>query len=60
MQIVLLLIECWEYKQIEKCSEIFDDAILLGCTQDVYTHEENFKQLLMEIFAQELGKFLYI
>ncbi|XP_065361023.1 bifunctional peptidase and arginyl-hydroxylase JMJD5 [Calliphora vicina] len=54
IKILLLLIENAEYRQIEKCSELLDDAILIGCTQDIYPKCQQFKENLMEIFDKEL------
>lgn len=53
---MLLLYDSVEKAQIEKCSVLLDDAMLIGCTQNIFADSEQFKQLLTEIFDNELGK----
>uniref|UniRef100_A0A1I8MKG7 JmjC domain-containing protein n=1 Tax=Musca domestica TaxID=7370 RepID=A0A1I8MKG7_MUSDO len=53
-KIIFLLLESMEKSQIEKCNEVLDDAILLGCTQNIFSNEAKFMNLLTELFDSEL------
>ncbi|XP_073836602.1 jumonji domain containing 5 [Musca autumnalis] len=53
-KIIFLLLESMERLHIEKCNEIFDDAMLLGCTQNIFVNERKFMDLLAEFFDTEL------
>ncbi|XP_023293664.2 bifunctional peptidase and arginyl-hydroxylase JMJD5 isoform X1 [Lucilia cuprina] len=53
-KILLLLIESTDSRQLEKCSVLLDDAILIGCTQDIYDKSQQFKDILIEILDKHL------
>ena len=58
LKIILLLVENHEVKQLEKCSEILDQAMLIGCVEALYSKSQVFRDSLMDIFDQMLGKCL--
>ncbi|XP_061392789.1 bifunctional peptidase and arginyl-hydroxylase JMJD5 [Musca vetustissima] len=53
-KIIFLLLESTERLQIEKCNEILDDAILLGCTQNLFVNNKEFVDNLTDFFDNEL------
>ncbi|XP_013117771.2 bifunctional peptidase and arginyl-hydroxylase JMJD5 isoform X1 [Stomoxys calcitrans] len=53
-RIVFLLIESMEKPQLEKCSEMLDEAMLLGYTPNIFENCRTFTDTLMEMFDSEL------
>ncbi|XP_075163455.1 jumonji domain containing 5 [Haematobia irritans] len=59
-KILFLLIESMEKPQIEKCSQILDEAMLIGCKHNLFVNCEKLTNTLTEMFDNELDPTLDI
>ncbi|KAL9907764.1 jumonji domain containing 5 [Glossina fuscipes fuscipes] len=55
LKIFFLLLENRELKQIEKCSKILDEALLIGYSQKLYENGDRLVEKLMQIFNDKLN-----
>uniref|UniRef100_A0A1A9W7P4 JmjC domain-containing protein n=1 Tax=Glossina brevipalpis TaxID=37001 RepID=A0A1A9W7P4_9MUSC len=55
LKIFFLLLENSELQQIEKCSKILDEGLLIGYPQKLYERSDKFVDQLMQIFNEKLN-----
>uniref|UniRef100_A0A1A9ZF00 JmjC domain-containing protein n=1 Tax=Glossina pallidipes TaxID=7398 RepID=A0A1A9ZF00_GLOPL len=55
LKIFFLLLENGELKQIEKCSKVLDEALLIGYSQKLYENGDRLVEKLMQIFNEKLN-----